>query len=259
MRRWRWLKNHWSELLIGAGILLVSMGLRWRYLALNPMLDRDSALYCHIATIWANTGDFKCAFREHIGGTAPLYIYLLKLGAQCGIPVIIWGRILSYCFSGGFVIAFYLLGKQLFPGRRDGALICMFLAGMHPVIGRWSVGLLREGPFLMLAAFAMVVFMRAFKSGESRDAAWCGVLLGAAAMTRQEAAELLVLGLIALMPWRARGLNNAGKSIFVRMRQPLFMLLGVMSAVILILAVTGIPLSFLMHQYLSKLDKIRLQ
>lgn len=255
----RWLTKHWLELLIGAGVLLLSLGLRWMYWQLNPLIDRDSALYCHIATIWANTGDFNSAFREHIGGTAPLYIYLLKLGIQCGIPVMIWGRILAFCFGGAFVIAFYLLGRQLFPGRRDGALICMALAGLHPVIGRWSVGLLREGLFLMLAAFAMAVFVRAFRSGGIRSAVWCGALLGAAVMTRQEAAELLVLGVIALLPWRARGPANDRKKIFVRLRQPLFLLLGAAAAMIVIVAVTGIPPSFLTHQYLSKLDKIRLQ
>lgn len=254
-----WLTKHWLELLIGTGILLLSLGLRWRYWELNPQIHRDSSLYCHIATIWANTGDFRCAFREHIGGTAPLYIYLLKLGIHCGIPVIIWGRILSFCFSVAFIIAFYLLGKQLFPGRRDGALICMFLAGAHPVIGRWSVGLLREGPFLALAAFAMVLFVRAFRTGSIRAAAWAGVLLGVAVMTRQEAAELLVMGVIALLPWRSRGLKNDQQSVFARLRQPLFMLLGAAAAVIFIVVVTGIPLSFLMHQYLSKLDKVQLQ
>ena len=254
-----WLIKHWLELLIGAGILLLSLWLRWTYWHLNPLIDRDSALYCHIATIWANTGDFNCAFREHIGGTAPLYIYLLKLGIQCGIPVIIWGRFLSFFFAGAFVLAFYFLGKQLFPGRRDGALICMALAGLHPVIGRWSVGLLREGQFLMLTAFAMAVFVRAFRTGGIRSAAWCGALLGAAAMTRQEAVELLLLGAIALLPWRARTLTNAPKKLLVQLRQPLFLLFGAAAAVIVIVAVTGIPLSFLTHQYLSKLDKIRLQ
>ncbi|MBP5531736.1 MAG: hypothetical protein J6Y54_06895 [Lentisphaeria bacterium] len=78
-------------------------------------------------------------------------------------------------------------------------------------------------------------------------------------MTRQEAAELLVLGVIALLPWRARGPANDRKKIFVRLRQPLFLLLGAAAAMIVIVAVTGIPPSFLTHQYLSKLDKIRLQ
>ena len=134
----------------------------------------------------------------------------------------------------------------------------MFLAGIHPVIGRWSVGLLREGPFLMFSAFAMAVFMRAFRTGSAWDAALCGLLLGAAVMTRHEAVELMLLGAVALSPWKTRDATN-GKSLFARWRQPLFLLLGLVSAVALILVLTGIPLSFLMHQYLLKLDKIRLR
>lgn len=261
------------EIAIAAGILFASLALRWRYLELNPMLYRDSALYCHIATAWSQTGDFELA-SENFGSTAPFYIYLLKIGVDCGISAITWGRGLAFFFSGAFVVAFYFLGKQLFPGRRDGALICMFLAGTHPVIGRLSVGLLREGPFLMLAAFAMVAFVRTFKTGSVKAALSCGVLLGAAMLTRHEAVELLLLGAAALLPWRwkneAKDDVAVSKSVadvqippaakakaLLRGSLPsLSMMAGAFATVVALLLLTGVPLSFLI-QYWSKLDKVR--
>jgi len=249
-----------TEIAMVIGILLLSLALRWRYMELNPMLKRDSSLYCNAATLWSQTGDFESAY-EDVGGTAPLYIYLLKIGIDAGIPVISWGRFLAFFFSGAFVLGFYFLGKQLFDGNRIDALICMLLAGVHPVIGRVSVGLLREGPFLALAVFALVAFVRALKTGSSSAAFCCGLLLGAAMLTRHEAAELLLWGVLVLLPWRYR--TNADTDpepqVFLRrLRQPLLMLAGGLAAVVVILIMVGIPPSFLTHQYLSKLNKVRL-
>ena len=270
----RWLKDNWPELLIGAGILLASLIMRWRYMELNPMLYRDSALYCHIATAWSQLGDFGRA-SENFGGTAPLYVYLLRIGVDLGFPVVKWGRFLSFFFGGAFVLAFYFLGKQLFPGRRDGALIFMFLAGMHPVIGRLSVALLREGPFLALAAFAMVAFVSAFKSGGVKAAVTCGVLLGAASLARHEALELLLLGAAALLPWRRKGDPGANDAearpdadaklrltaklkTLLRGSLPSFSMLGAAAAsTVAILLISGMPLSFMVYQYWSKLDKVK--
>ena len=250
--------DKWIAAVSVLGILLLSLGLRWLYQELNPLIGRDDSLYCHIAVVWSGTGDFRCAYREYIGGTAPLYIYLLKLGVDCGIPVVTWGRILAFCFSGAFVFAFYLLGRQLFPGRHDAALICMFLAGLHPVIGRMSVALAREGPFVALAAFALVFWARAFRTGGAWSAAVCGLLLGAAVMTRHEALELLFLGAAGLLPWPGGDASAGGKGLVARFRQVLLLLSGAGLAVVLILVLAGIPVSFLIHQYLPKLYGVRL-
>ena len=257
-----------AEISLVFGILMLSFALRWRYLELNPMPDRDSALYCQIATVWSQTGDFERA-SENLGGTAPLYIYLLKLGVDRGLPIITWGRILAFFFAGAFVLAFYFLGKELFPGRRDGALICMTLAGVHPVIGRISVGLLREGPFLALTAWSLVAFVMAFKTRGVKAASVCGVLLGTASLTRHEALELLLLGMAALLPWRwekapdaapaaAKSTPAAKAKALLRETLPsLSMLAGAAAAAVAILLLTGVPLSFLMYQYWSKLDKVK--
>ena len=88
---------NWAEITMVIAILLLSLSLRWLYTELNPLLYRDSSLYCHIARAWSQIGDFERA-NENLGGTAPLYIYLLKIGVDWSIPVVKWGRFLAFFF-----------------------------------------------------------------------------------------------------------------------------------------------------------------
>ena len=236
--------------------MLLSLGLRWFYWDLNPLMSRDAAMYCHIAVTWSRTGDFNIAFSEHIGNTAPFFIYLLKFGVDLGIPVIRWGHFLAFAFSGAFVFAFYLLGKELFDGRRDAGLICLLIAGTHPVIGRVSVDILREGPFFMFAAFAMVYFVRAFKTRAPAPACICGMLLGAASMSRHEGLELLFLAAVALLPWR---LPREKRFSFRNWLPPSVMIAGALAAFLLLSALCGIPMKHMAGKYLSRLDKITIE
>ena len=241
------------ETAIAGGIMLLSLALRWLHFQLNPMITRDAAVYCQIAKVWSRTGDFTIAYSEHIGGTAPLHIYFLKLGADLGIPIMTWGHILSFCFGAAFVFAFYLLGKVLFDGRGAAGLIFMFVAGIHPIIGRVSVDILREGPFFMFAAFGMVFFVRTFKKRRLGEAAVCGLLLGVSMLVRHDGLELLFLSTAALLPW---GKPLREWFVWRNYRLAAAVVAGAIAAVLLTLAICGIPLKYIFGQYLSKLDKI---
>lgn len=252
----RWFIDNWKDIAIVGGGLLLSLGLRWIYIELNPLISRDASVYCQIAKIWSRTGDFTAAYSEHIGGTAPFYIYMLKIGVDLGVPVIAWGRCLDFVFSAAFVLAFYVLGRTIFDGRRDAAAICMLIAGLHPVIARLSMGLLREGPFLMFAAFAMVCFVRAFKTGNLVSSFFCGVCLGSAMMLRHEGVEMVLLAALALLPWH--GPRNI-KCVLRGCRPSALMALGAAVAILLVMAVCGIPVKYMTHQYFSRFDKVGVQ
>ena len=104
------------------------------------------------------------------------------------------------------VIPMFLLGRELFD-RRVGFWSALLFQCL-PVSGRVLSDGLSEGLFLLLAATALLLAMRAVRSGSAAGFLECGLCSGLAYLTRPEGAlvpvaTLLLLLLMQLLPsWR---------------------------------------------------------
>ena len=185
---------------IFAAILLLGTGLRVTYwAAFNPVISRDSAVYCKIAEDWHKTGESTEAFREFIGSTPPGYVYLLKLGIDLGIPVLWWGRCLAVGCGVLLLIPFYLIGRMI--DRPWSGEILMLAAALHPWLGRLSVMLLREIPCLLGYVWCIWALYRLYLTRRWIWSLSAGFFCGLAFCLRYEALELLLLlAVVTLLP-----------------------------------------------------------
>ena len=181
-------------------LLLLGGGVAGRivYAAHDPLMDRDSVLYCEIADKWHRSGDIDIALESRVGNTNPGYIFLLKKGIDWGFPVILWGRGISLAASVVFFLAMYGIGRCVFP--RCGGEVLLLIAALHPVAGQLAMTLLRDPVCLALYA---VCFLAVLQVCCNPERWWWTALFavsGACAFfLRYEALELL--SVFFLLTW----------------------------------------------------------
>ncbi len=94
------------------------------------------------------------------------------------------------------VLAVYFLGKELF-GEKEGLIAALF-TGTSYLFVFYSSKLMTEPLFIILFSLSLILFSRWSKSGEGRDILACGMLTGAAFMTRY-LAYVLILAYLAYL------------------------------------------------------------
>ena len=193
---------------IVALIVLLAIVFRLAYwYGVDPIIDRDSVLYCKVAGEWHQTGNPELAFRGYIGNTPPGYIFLLKTGLDLGVPVLLWGRVVGLACSVLLLMPLYLIGR--FFDRRWGGEVVLVAAALHPYFVRDAVTLLREVPCLLVYAWGIYALCRVYQSLQWQWAVVVGVCSGIGFLLRYEAVELLLLlVLVCIMPSHEKRKNK---------------------------------------------------
>ena len=195
--------KHARGLRVVCFLLLVAAGLALRIsyvFIIDPVLDRDSVLYCEIAEKWHRCGNACTALESRVGNTDPGYFFLLKKGIDWGFPVMLWGRIVCIVASIVFFAAVYGIGRTVFPAY--GGELLRLIAILHPIVGRMAMSLLRDPVFLALYA---VCFWCILQICLKRSLRWVGLFsLSAAAafLMRYEALELLPIFFVVTLGLR---------------------------------------------------------
>ncbi len=141
-------------------IFTLAFALRLGYLHCNPILNRDSVLYCETAQKWHQTNDYSIALRDNFGDTNPGYAFLLKLGIDCGIPVELCGRMIGFVSTLFFLLAIYAIGLTLFKGY--GAEILLLFAALQPATGQMAFALLRDPLSLAFYAISFLALLKIY-------------------------------------------------------------------------------------------------
>lgn len=172
-------------------ILFVGMTIRISYYCLNPILNRDSILYCEIAQKWHETNSSKTALESRVGETPFGYIYVLKKGVDWGIPVETWGRFVGITASLFYLISVYAIGLMLFQGY--GAEILLLLASIQPATAQFALTLLRDPLCLAFYTFSILALLKIFSKKNSLWVIAFTISSTLAFFLRYEAFELILL------------------------------------------------------------------
>jgi hypothetical protein len=107
------------------------------------------------------------------------------------------GQLIAVACGAGLVVATGLIARELWPGNTRRALAAGAFVAAYPVVYRMSIVFHPEVPFGLLCGIAMLLLLRGARLGwPARLGWWLGAACGAAALTRQPGA-LVVLCLLA--------------------------------------------------------------
>jgi 4-amino-4-deoxy-L-arabinose transferase-like glycosyltransferase len=143
----------------------------------------------------------------------PLYPLVLALPSALGLDSIDAHRVASCLMGAALVVLVGLLGRRV-AGERVG-LVSAAIAAFHPALVAMDGSLLSESLYAPLIALALLAAYELAERPRARTAALLGGAIGLAALTRSEAATLIVLLLlpaIVLVP-RARRLGVAAVAV----------------------------------------------
>ena len=135
----------------------------------------------------------------------PLYPLVLAIPSALGLDSIDAHRIASCLMGAALVVLVGLLGRRV-AGERVG-LVAAAIAAIHPVLVAMDGSLRSESLYAPLIALALLTAYELADRPRTRTAALLGASIGLAALTRSEAAALIVLLLlpaIVLVPRASR-------------------------------------------------------
>jgi len=96
--------------------------------------------------------------------------------------------LVSYTAAVALVPATALLAREVWPGRRSAPVLGAAAAALMPIVLMSTLYFHPDPPFALLAVLAVVTVVRALRTGLTvRAGVATGILLGAAALTRQSA------------------------------------------------------------------------
>ncbi len=130
----------------------------------------------------------------------PLFSVVLASHPKNVDPVV-WGRLVMFGLSLTAFYVFYRLVREFFPTKRDVQVLALLLFTLNPVFLYWSIRIMADVPFAllaMLAIFRLVVWRGAFFK---RHALVLGVIAGLGVLLRFEGYVLfgaLGLGILFL-------------------------------------------------------------
>lgn len=186
------IKRNNIRLLIVVIIYVFALVLRLLYLWSNPILNRDSIIYCETAEKWHQSNSPTIAMREYFGSTPSGYVFILKKGLDYGIPVDLWGRIIGSISFFLFFITTYFIGRSIFKGY--GAELLLLITMTQPDIGQLSFTLLRDP---LCLTFYSISFLAIIKYCTKHNSfLWCtlfSVSTTLAFFLRYESLELFIL------------------------------------------------------------------
>lgn len=191
-------------LLGGLLVLAVVMRLGWLY-AHPSVIESEGACYGRLAESLANgLGLIGIRANGKQIFYPPLYPWVMSLGTWLLGNAETAGRLVAFLSGVVLVLPTYLLGERLFGWRV--ALVAGMIVAVHPLLLALSVTVLSETLFLSLMMGGLYWGWLAVESSRPWPAAFAGVALGLAYLTRPEAIALLgPIGLVVLVGfWQER-------------------------------------------------------
>ena len=194
------LQTYWKLL----GIILVAFALR-------------VAVRCYFgsADFWANGYTFYFTLAQNIAvgdgslttDRVPLYpafLAAVTFGHKAFLPIVFAQSLIGV----GTVVCAALLGREMFG--RSAAITAAAITAVYPYYVVHDTALQETSLFTLLTAVAMLLLLRARRSGSGVTAACAGLALGAAVLTRSTLAPfaflaplwLAIPGVFRAEPWR---------------------------------------------------------
>ncbi|MBM4045682.1 MAG: phospholipid carrier-dependent glycosyltransferase [Planctomycetes bacterium] len=205
-------KSSWGYTVLA--LVLAALALRLFLTRYQWCMDSDEIAYVAIAQGGvAGKGYFNDIF-------PPLYPMLIGWASRLVGDLEKGGRLVSAVCGALLVLPVFLLARRVFD--RQIALTAAALVVVYPILTEYSTYVMTESAFALLLVTAVLTFVIVLAGGGVGFSLITGVLLGAAALLRPEAAAFVALFAVALLaaaafgparlpaPWLALGLLLLG-------------------------------------------------
>jgi 4-amino-4-deoxy-L-arabinose transferase-like glycosyltransferase len=201
-----WLQTYWKFLVI----IFVAFALRVAVRCYSGGADfwaNGYTFYFHIAQNIAAGKSISFWDSPFDPGRVPLYAMFLAavtFGQKSFLPIVFAQSLVG----AGTVVCAALLAGEMFG--RSAAITAAAITAVYPYYVVHDTALQETSVFTLLTAVAMLLLLRARRSGSGVTAACAGITLGAAVLTRSSLAPFAILGPLWLAipgvfcagPWR---------------------------------------------------------
>lgn len=208
-------------------------------LILDPMLQRDAALYLSLAERWQETGEYVQTMAD---GTVvpPFPLYTIMKLMNWGLDSEIAGRSIALFLGAmipvlGYIVSYLIFNDVLVSG------ISTVLFIFHPTLISYSIQPLRENYYLFFLGLTIVAGIKGIKDHKIKDWGLCGVFLSFSIFSRYESMEMLIvfpLLLLILFFSRKTNLKKTATLLFA------FFATNILTSGVL-LSITDFDLSFI--------------
>ena len=172
-------------------IYVIALAVRLLKLIIDPLLQRDAALYLSLSEMWQTSGNYSQSIASGtIVPPFPLFIFVKMI--DYGFDAEIGGRSVSLVLSSlipvlGSVISFKLFKNSLIT------IITTFILIVHPVLLSYSIQPLRENFYLFFWGVTILAAINGIKNKRMKDWGICGLFLSLSFFCRYEALEGLII------------------------------------------------------------------
>lgn len=142
--------------------------------------------------VWTETGVVEASAAH-----TPLYSTYLAVWSLVGLDTATWHRIASSCLGVATVVLVGLVARRL-AGNRAG-LVAAGVAALFPPLWIADTTIIAESLYAPVMALVMLAGLRFADRRDVRSAAVLGLTIAVGALTRSEAAALLVLLVVPLV------------------------------------------------------------
>lgn len=172
-----------------SAIFLVALAARLLCMILEPLLQRDAALYLTLTERWHETGDYAETIVTGII-EPPFPLFTIKKMMDWGIPVEIAGRSIALFLGSMIPVIGYCISCKVFKDALiSGISTLLFI--LHPALVSYSVQPLRESFYLFFWGLTVMEAINGIVYGRYKDWMLCGVFLAFGFYCRYESLELL--------------------------------------------------------------------
>lgn len=172
-----------SRLLL-AGIVLLALLLRGLWLYLEPAINKDGAIYLHLANQWIKTG----VYPEH--DYLPLFPFFIKSVSALGLDSRAAASVVLFIMGSAVPILAYGV-VRLCTARREIALGAALLAAVNPSAIDLACKIQRDTPYLFFAGSAIFLSLLAVKRRKFYWWAAASLALALGIFCRYETFELV--------------------------------------------------------------------
>lgn len=183
-------KLKWNSILVLSAIFSVALAARLLHLILDPLLQRDGALYLFLAERWQETGNYA---QTIAGGTVvpPFPVFTIMKMVAWGFPSEIAGRSIALFLGSLVPILGYCISYMLFKNVWLSGISVVFFI-FHPVLISYSIQPLRENYYLFFLGLTIISIIKGLKDKRITDWVLCGFFLSFSIYSRYESLEQLV-------------------------------------------------------------------
>ena len=185
----KWNKIKWNNIAVLSAIFLFSLATRELKLVLDPMLQRDSALYLTIAETWQETGVYAETIRPVI---PPFPLFTIVKMMDLGLNAEVAGRSLSLFLGAMIPVLVYIISYNIFKDITT-SLIGVLCLSLHPTLVAYSIQPLRENHYIFMLGLIIIFIIYGIKKRSLAEWGLCGCVTAIAFFCRYEALELFFL------------------------------------------------------------------